>query len=140
MKTMLEELDRPVLNIGPVIDRSPAPLRARPNHTATQIDLVLRICADHYRVTVADLLGPSRKSEHCEARRAVMWILHEHLLLQNSTIGRILHRTHSLVSHANTVTEWYRDLYPSYRATIDALIAKIQLVLHPRVPYFPQVQ
>jgi chromosomal replication initiator protein len=72
-------------------DTLPAP----PPPTAVQ--RVLQLVADHYGLTVTDLVGPSRQRQVMRPRHVAMYLLHEHLGLSYVSIGKLLRRDHSTV-------------------------------------------
>lgn len=65
-----------------------------------RVDLVLNVTAARYHVKVPSILGVSRAPSHVEARHAAIIVLHDHLGLSLSEIGRLFRRDHSTVRHA----------------------------------------
>lgn len=63
------------------------------------VDRLLASVADYYNVTVDDLLSPSRRRQVMRPRQVAMYLLHDHLGLSHATIGLLLGRDHSTITH-----------------------------------------
>lgn len=63
-------------------------------------DQIMKACADSFRVTLADVKGPSREKQIARARQAAMYLSRQLIKLSFPEIGRRFGRDHSTVMTA----------------------------------------
>jgi chromosomal replication initiator protein len=92
------------------------------------IELIQKAVAEHFNVSLDDLLSGTRKKEVANARQIAMFICQNYTNMSLKAIGEYFGgRDHSTVSHASrTVTERLEN-DPLYKNIIDALKAKLNL-------------
>lgn len=92
------------------------------------IELIQKAVAEHFNVTLDDLLSGTRKKEVANARQIAMFICQNYTNMSLKAIGKYFGgRDHSTVSHASrTVTERLES-DPLYKNIIEALKAKLNL-------------
>lgn len=104
----------------PAPQPSPEPeMPIRPNHRKlrqfiprTLGQKIIVIAADIVGVDPKDIVGPSRRQQHIQARHAVIWVLVMWCGYSTPQTGRVVNRDHSSVLHAISKTDRYADVLP----------------------------
>ena len=91
-------------------------------------DYILKVVADHYGITVNDLISDKRIASLTTARQVAMYLCRSLTNLQLKKIGALLGgRDHATVIHGITKIENELETNPSLASTIDILKKKLSL-------------
>ncbi|MBO7516074.1 MAG: chromosomal replication initiator protein DnaA, partial [Lachnospiraceae bacterium] len=91
-------------------------------------DYILKVVADHYGITVSDLVSDKRIASLTTARQVAMYLCRSLTNLQLKKIGALLGgRDHATVIHGITKIENELETNPSLASTIDILKKKLSL-------------
>ena len=131
MKSSLEALDRPVLEIRPVVDHVPLrklrrylPSRAKKDGS---LQAIAAVVADAYGVTIDQMQGTGRKNPY--PRQVAMYFARELTDETVVSIGAYFHRDHTCVSHSHQVVLDTVSVYPELAQELSKLRADIERVL-----------
>jgi chromosomal replication initiation ATPase DnaA len=93
--------------------------------TTYQNDIFIEIC-NHYGVSIADVLGRSKKSEIALARHTIAYVFKYGFNMRYKQIARILDRHHSTIIHSVlTISETeriYRKSVYNYAVSLSEMI------------------
>ncbi len=140
-KTWLEELDRPVLALGPVTEKvaplymRPADHRANPQHAASIIEMV----AGFYGTTPAAILGHSRCIGIVWPRHVAAYLMMTMGHFTASECARVFHwsdRTgsHHAVKRVRDARACYADIATDLGRLSELVQARIQSIASRRAP------
>lgn len=125
MKSYLETLDRPVLNISPaeplptaIADR----IGPRGRECRERARAIIRAVADYWGLSIHELLSHSRVRRLAWPRQVAMYLVRRKTTMASPEIGRLFNgRDHATVLHAvQTVTDLVQ-CYPQVREEISHL-------------------
>lgn len=89
-------------------------------------ELIAEIVANHYHITIDDLISKKKNKEIAYPRQITMYLCRKFTDTPLQTVGKILgKRDHSTILHGITKIEQDLKKNPSLQATIDVLIKKI---------------
>jgi chromosomal replication initiator protein len=92
------------------------------------METIAEVCADYYRIPLADLKDRGRKKEVAQTRQIAMYVCKE--LTRHSLRSIALHfgrRDHSTVIHAVKTIEDRLDADPVFQSELDDLVRAVQL-------------
>ena len=101
------------------------------NHTNTplfSIEHIVAVITNRFQVSLADLTGKSRRSEHTRPRHLAMTLAQKHTDLNKSAIARFFKRSdHSVVIHAVKKIESSIQTDPNLKAVYDQLVKDLTI-------------
>ncbi len=112
------------------------PPRLRVQMYATQIDEVIRVCAEHFGVTAEDIIGHNRRSQYTLPRFACMKLIRVTLPLSVPAIGHVLaRRDHTTIlaglKRADKLHKTNCEWHAKYEAALAQLSAGNSLTVSP---------
>lgn len=108
------------------IESSIQALQEQSYRPGTPLQIIKSICADHFGVSLLELISPRRDRRVTRARQAAMYLARKYTPYSLPMIARSFGRDHTTVIHAN---EKISSLYSSdekIRADIDSLSAQVR--------------
>lgn len=94
-------------------------------HREITVEYIIQIVADHFGITITDIISPKRKAEIAYPRQIAMYLCRECTNESLASIGKIMGKDHSTVIHGVDKIEEDIKINESTRNTVDILKKKI---------------
>jgi chromosomal replication initiation ATPase DnaA len=127
MKPYLETLDRPVLTISPAgmspeVDRMIGPAG---RHCRERARKIIRGVANHWGMSVAEMLSHSRIRRICWPRQVAMFLVRRATTMSTTELGKLFHRDSTAIVHATQTVTDLMQCYPQVREEIGEIERKV---------------
>lgn len=105
-----------------------APVRRR--RRRPEVELIVRLVADDYGLSIHRILSRERSETVCHARQIAMVLLREHTRLVYQEIAEAFFRDHGTVIHAVRAVRDRRSTDPEFAARCERIAAAVTQALH----------
>ena len=81
-------------------------------------NIIEKVCL-HFDLEISQVYLKSRLRDIIEARSIIMYLLHKHLRMSCTDVGRVFNKDHATVLHACKKVSGFMDVDKSYRVLVN---------------------